>query len=271
VATRNLPLGCSVLTEQPVLVVVAKKPEPDKLLADYLSKSKETQREILNLYDIHEVDEDLSNEKNLVSKLVGIVETNSIVCKLGKEATKNVYLKASLLNHDCRPNLTWHPLNTYEGTIVVKVLRTVVKGEELTVSYIRDETCLTRIQRKEKLEAYMFECKCNICKEEDTADEEMRKEFQELNKKSFEIGNSVKLLKIAERKLKIAKIVDAQAVFRCLVECWKLYESISAVDRDDQVVADKASQYKKEAGMFANILGPASVQAFFQLERAEFV
>jgi len=252
-----------------VLVVVAKKPDPDKLLADFLSKSKETQREILNLYDVYEVDENLSNEKNLVSKLVRIVETNSIVSVFGKENTKNVYLKASLLNHDCKPNLTWHPLNTYEGTIVVKLLRKVVKGEELTVSYVRDETCPTRIQRKEKLEAYRFDCKCNICKEEDISDEEMRKEFQELNKRSFEIGNSVKLVEIAERKLEIAKIVDTQAVFRCLVECWKLYERISAVYRDDQVAADKADQYKKEAWVFANILGPASVQAFAQLERSE--
>ena len=94
----------------------------------------------------------------------------------------------------------------------------------------------------------------------------MRKEFQELNKKSFEIlGDSVKLLEIAERKLEIARIVDSQAVFRCLVECWKLYELISEIDCDDQVAAVKADQYKKEARMYANVLGPASVHAFVQL------
>ena len=94
----------------------------------------------------------------------------------------------------------------------------------------------------------------------------MRKEFQELNKKSFEIGDSVKLLEIAERKLEIARIVDSQAVFRCLVECWKLYERISEIDCDDQVVAVKAGQYKKEARIYANVLGPASVHAFVQLD-----
>ena len=155
------------MSEYPILVVDQKKPDHDKLLADFLSKSKETQRKILNLYDIHhqKVNEDLSNEKDLVSKLVGIVETNSIVSKLGKETTKNVYLEASLLNHDCRPNVTWHPLLTDNGTIVVKVLRTVAKGEELTVSYIRDEDCPTRIERKEKLVPYLFDCKCAICQE----------------------------------------------------------------------------------------------------------
>ena len=94
----------------------------------------------------------------------------------------------------------------------------------------------------------------------------MRKEFQELNKKLFETGDSVKLLEIVERRLQIARIVDSQAVFRCLLGCWQLYEGISEMDCDDQVAAVKAGPYKKEARMYANVLGPGSVPAFLQLE-----
>ena len=175
IATRNLSFGCNVLTERPVLVVAIREPDYDKLLSDFLSKSKETQRRILNLYDRYhhqEVNEDLSNEKDLVAKLFGIVATNGIVYEydsdkseeFGEEATQKVYLKASLLNHDCRPNVTWYTLPA-GGTIVVNVLRPVAKGAELTVSYVGDEACSTRNQRKEKLVPFLFDCKCNICKE----------------------------------------------------------------------------------------------------------
>ena len=51
-----------------------------------------------------------------------------------------------------------------------KLLRKVVKGEELTVCYyewsLSDGGCLTKEQRKEELVEYgVFECLCDICKE----------------------------------------------------------------------------------------------------------
>ena len=105
----------------------------------------------------------------MIAKLKRIVEVNSIVShEDGKELTKILYLTASLLNHDCRPNLAWYPV---EGGIVVKVLRRVEKGEELTVSYFADsvgtyqrgEGCPTWRQRKEKLLKYRFDCRCKLC------------------------------------------------------------------------------------------------------------
>lgn len=267
VATRNLPLGCTVLTEDAVLGMGTKNPNHDKLLADFLSKSEETRMEILNLYDGTDgtdTDEDLTDTNKLVAKLDRIVEFNSIIrCVVGQETTKNVYLKASLLNHDCRPNLTWHSL-FQEERIVVNVFRKVEKGDELTVSYIKDENyCPTRIQRKESLVKFRFECQCYICKKEDPDDKKLRKEFQQLSHDQIKIKDGAKLFAIAERKLEIAKLVDDHAVFRPLVECWKLSERLAACREDLKV---KVAQYKKDARILAQILGPSHVMAFRQLE-----
>ena len=115
-----------VLTEDPVVVLSKLRPNYDKLLADFLDTSKDTQETILQLQDLLEVAEDLTDKNQLIAKLKRIVEVNSIVShEDGKELTKNLFLTASLLNHDCRPNLAWYPV---EGRIVVKVLRRLVKG-----------------------------------------------------------------------------------------------------------------------------------------------
>ena len=169
VATRRLGLGVVVLTEDPVVVLSKLRPNYDKLLADFLDTSKDTRDKILQLQDLQEVAEDLTDKNQLIAKLKRIVEVNSIVSyEVGKEVTKNLYLTASLLNHDCKPNLAWYPV---AERIVVKVLRRVEKGEELTVSYFaesvgtyqRGEGCPTWRQRKEKLVKYRFDCECNLC------------------------------------------------------------------------------------------------------------
>jgi hypothetical protein len=168
VATRRLGLGVVVMTEDPVLVLSKLRPNYDKLLADYLCTSKVTQDKILQLQDLLVVAEDLTDKNQLIAKLKRIVEVNSIVSHEVDIVTKNLYLTASLLNHDCKPNLAWYPV---EGRIVVKVLRMVEKGEELTASYFaesvgiyqRGEGCPTWRQRKEKLVKYRFECECNLC------------------------------------------------------------------------------------------------------------
>merc|ERR1719318_2550448 len=104
----------------------------------------------------------------------------------GKLVSGNLYLKASLLNHSCSPNaVLWHTRSRVETILKGKLLRKVVKGEELTISYYysspADDVCLTKEQRKEKLLVkYGFECLCDICKEENIEGENLRKEFQQM-------------------------------------------------------------------------------------------
>ena len=60
VATRRLGLGVVVLTEDPVVVLSKLRPNYDKLLADFLDTSKDAQDNILQLQDLLEVAEDLT-------------------------------------------------------------------------------------------------------------------------------------------------------------------------------------------------------------------
>jgi len=278
VATRKLSLGLTVIEEDPVLVVSRLRPNYDKLMTDFLNHSKETQMKILKLHDFMDTAEDTSDQNKVLAKLKRIVEVNSIVTfESGEEATKNVYLTASLLNHDCHPNLAWHPV---QGKIVIRVLRSVQKGEELTVSYyaqsvgtyLRGEGCPTFRQRREKLVRYRFDCQCSICQEEGV-DDDKREEFQALDlaQEENESKGIGELLGIAERKLELARELDDQVIFLALIDCWKLSQFV-ADSCEDLAVAQQAALYKTEAAKFANILGPCAVQAFsrfdcLQLER----
>jgi len=268
VATRRLGLGLVVLTEVPVLVLSKLRPNYDKLMADFLNLSKDSQAKILQLQDFLEVSEDLTDTNKLSVKLKRIFEVNSIVShEDDEEVMKNLYLTASLLNHDCKPNLTWHSV---EGRIMVKVLRRVEKGEELTVSYInsvdgtfqRGVGCPPWRQRKERLVKYRFECRCYLCSQEG-ADDELRKEFQELDllQEDTEIQGIGELLANAMRKLELARVLDDQAIFLALVDCWKLSQ-IAAATGQDVTAGQQAAVYREEAGLFASILGQAAVQAF---------
>ena len=66
---------------------------------------------------------------------------------------------------------------------------------------------------------------------------------------------------MAERKLAIARVVDDQAVFQALIDCWKLSQLV-AVTCADLPAGQQAVVYREEAALFANMLGEAAVQAF---------
>jgi len=288
-ATRSLPLGFTVLTEQPVLVMNPKKPDYDKLLTDFKSKNKEIQVEILKLRDnpknCAEAEEEIVHKK--VARIFGV--NGMIKCLDGKDVSRNLYLKASLLNHSCSPNVVlWHTRSSVQ-TIKGKLLRKVAKGEELTICYYNESfadenCCLTKEQRKEKLVKYGFECQCDDCKEENIEDVNLKKEFQQmrtykqLNGEMFMILLGAKLsgfekcqqqfedlLEIAKRKVELAKIVDSHAVFSSLVLCWNLSKCIAAGKKDQQA-GEQATQYKKEVDVWAQILGPDAVEMKMEIE-----
>jgi len=273
VATRKLSPGFTVLREAPVLVVSKLRPNLEKLLMDFLKHNKETQLDILKLHDSVDKPEDLTIQANLIAKLMRIVDVNSIVSyQADMLPTKNVFLTASLLNHDCRPNLAWYPAG---GKIVVNVLRSVEKGEELTVSYYAESVgtyqrgggCLTLRQRREKLVKYMFDCQCNICQQDTSEDDVMREEYQKIDRMlDDDLGVGLgKLVEHAERKLELARELDDQVVFMALIDCWKLSQFL-ATKCQDSAVADQAKAFKDEAAMYARILGPCAVQAFFKFD-----
>lgn len=70
-----------------------------------------------------------------------------------------MYPQGALLNHSCSPNC----ILTYEGTVqVIRCIRSVSKGQELTHSYV--DLCWPTSARQAHLSAtYGFKCACTRC------------------------------------------------------------------------------------------------------------
>ena len=129
----------------------------------------------------------LPGDEELVTRLARIVDVYSIRSVEGQGVRRNLYQQASLINHSCEPNMVWYPL---QGHIVVRVVREVVRGEELTVSYTpthlaaytRGTACPTLQQRRALLAPYRFTCACRLCLEGGPAEEGAREVFQVLQR-----------------------------------------------------------------------------------------
>ena len=77
-----------------------------------------------------------------------------------------IFLTASLMNHSCYPNVCfhWSGVSLPDSSGVVRAVSHIRAGEEITLSYIRDEHCLPTAQRRQLLrQRYGFECACRLC------------------------------------------------------------------------------------------------------------
>jgi SET domain-containing protein len=66
---------------------------------------------------------------------------------------------SAFINHDCNPNAQILEDNKQ---MVVKIIKTVKEGEELTIDYIGQDS--KGIERKNQLKNYGIVCLCSICK-----------------------------------------------------------------------------------------------------------
>ena len=60
---------------------------------------------------------------------------------------------------------------------------------------------------------------------------------------------------------KLFRVLDTQAIFSALVDCWKLSQ-IAAATGHEMAAGQQAAVYREEAGLYASILGQTAVQAF---------
>eukprot|EP00437_Effrenium_voratum_P024898 CAMPEP_0181409962 /NCGR_PEP_ID=MMETSP1110-20121109/7093_1 /TAXON_ID=174948 /ORGANISM="Symbiodinium sp., Strain CCMP421" /LENGTH=427 /DNA_ID=CAMNT_0023532493 /DNA_START=33 /DNA_END=1313 /DNA_ORIENTATION=+ len=74
----------------------------------------------------------------------------------------STFFLPAFVSHDCRPNCMWH----YEGdSFIMRARRDITAGEEITVSYLAEESLLESIaSRRSQLEATKhFLCNCRTC------------------------------------------------------------------------------------------------------------
>lgn len=67
---------------------------------------------------------------------------------------------ASRFNHECAPNIG---SKIVEGKFLAELQRDVEDGEELTVTYIYNDSRPSANELRKQLEAWGFECNCPPC------------------------------------------------------------------------------------------------------------
>lgn len=113
---------------------------------------------------LDEVDPDMATKILLCS----IAEANCFQCSEAPEYMA-LFAAASRLNHSCEPNAIEESTRT---TILVRSLRPIPAGEEVTISYLpRGVLGLESVRRREALlQARSFECRCRVCAAEGASD-----------------------------------------------------------------------------------------------------
>ena len=76
-----------------------------------------------------------------------------------------VYLAASVFDHSCVPNATWHCIGT---TLVVRAIEDITDFDDVRISYI-PRLYERTFQRQELLNSmYYFSCNCSFCQDTDS-------------------------------------------------------------------------------------------------------
>ena len=76
------------------------------------------------------------------------------------ELCYGLYINSSFFNHSCDPNCFYFGI---ANLLIVKAIKDIKKGEELTVNYIEPKPAF---MRKNELSKWEFICQCKYCKEE---------------------------------------------------------------------------------------------------------
>ncbi|KAK4182615.1 hypothetical protein QBC35DRAFT_546637 [Podospora australis] len=82
----------------------------------------------------------------------------------------------SRFNHDCRPNVIFH-IDPVRLVAVTTIVREVIPGEELSISYVDPKDPKTKRQERIK-EAWGFECSCSLCTAPPKEEEKSRKRVE---------------------------------------------------------------------------------------------
>ncbi|KNC85845.1 hypothetical protein SARC_01991 [Sphaeroforma arctica JP610] len=200
VAARDIPAGELCLVEDPLLVVSSK--DFVQRHSGYMRLSPEQQKQFMSLFhptpgtievqayptlkatetyidarfagldrtdprtDYDAVD-DMIDKMKRVSFIIDMngLRDAELASADGRHNAAHVYAHASRLKHSCAPNCC-RAINS-AGRVMVRALRPIPKGMELTVSYLDPTKRLcSGADRQELLRRLGFSCECNRCEAE---------------------------------------------------------------------------------------------------------
>ena len=202
VATRKIPRGTCILSEEPIIRVpegaLCSQPllESIRRQADALTPDQE--RAFLSMHNIYADD--------AVSRYFGIIQTNAL--PFGDDVREvGIFLDACRINHACDNNAQkgWNE-NIKRHT--VHALRDIEKGEEITIYYLA--ILNNREARQEALRRkFAFTCSCRLCSLPPDQSQESDRRLDEIFKLDGLIGRDG-LMGILSAPLRILRYVDQQ-------------------------------------------------------------
>ena len=98
--------------------------------------------------------------KDLISNNAILTIRNERKKIVPTELCYGLYINSSFFNHSCEPNCFYFGI---ANMLIVKAIKNIKKGEELTVSYIEPKPMALR---KNELLKWDFTCDCKYCKQE---------------------------------------------------------------------------------------------------------
>jgi SET domain-containing protein len=130
VATRMIPMGTRILSEEPIIRVPEAAPDTQALRASIYEQvdalTPDQQQTFLSMHNIHDND--------AASRYLGIIRTNAL--PFGDRVREaGIFLDACRINYACDNNAqkSWNE-NIKRHT--VHALRDIEKGEEITIYYL---------------------------------------------------------------------------------------------------------------------------------------
>jgi hypothetical protein len=155
-ATRMIPMGTRILSEEPIIRVPEAAPDTPALRVSIQTQvdalTPDQQLTFLSMKSIHDHD--------TASRYLGIIRTNAL--PLGDRVREaGIFLDACRINHACDNNAqkSW---NENINRHTVHALRNIEKGEEITIYYLgvlnSRKIRQVALQRK-----FAFACLCRLC------------------------------------------------------------------------------------------------------------
>ena len=221
-ACVDLPAGCLVLTEPPLLHLTT--PHSPATLAKFLAQLRSQVAALEEdkqdqFFSLHIARPELVTKDRGDLRMMGIYQANSLTIRdqdklKGRDLGSGVFCLTSRLNHSCSPNCV---VSFSAGAhCEVRCVRPVRAGEELLASYV--SPLLSRADRQKLLAAkYNFTCDCEVCTaspQEVETNDRLRREILGLTNNMEDIfsTNQQKAFKYAKMKLERMDLLGDQVI-----------------------------------------------------------
>jgi SET domain len=135
----------------------------------------------------------ISKEKNNSFELISPIDPKYAYCGVTGVGAYGLYLWASMLNHNCMPNVCGfdyvEDLDRENNTdLVFRALHEIKEGSEICISYVGVRRGY-RERQKRLMEIYGFKCECERCKIESQWKENQGEEEEEETEEEIEQKN----------------------------------------------------------------------------------